>query len=498
MKRTLILWLVLWYVPVFSQGKWDANWVLGYDTHSSTPEGEGILIKFTESAVTVDFLEKDMNMRTDNGTMSDAEGNLLFYTNGCYIANAEHQVMMNGEGINPGNIHQSYCARGYPMIQGVVILPALENPGLYHMIHHRANNGNPYFSDILYRTLIDMSLDNGLGGVVDKNVPVLEDSLWSGYLTAVKHANNTDWWIINARGFSDSYYKILLTPEGFEVVDLQAIGIPSEIGSAGCQATFSPDGTKYVWYDQRRQVQVFDFDRSTGQFSNPQQLFIADTIWFGGVAVSPDSRFLYVSNAIYLYQFDLQAADVQASKVVIDTFDGFSSPFPANFFLMQLGPDCRIYMSTGNGADRLHVIHHPNRKGKACGFKQHAVLLPQSNASTIPNNPNYRLGTPYPVCDSTIQLVTGSVAVLPPAGEVAVYPNPATGSVSVELSLPLAGGGEWWLHTAAGQAVRQVWLPPGETLQAVPLSGLAPGLYFWSLRSGEGRLVGRGKLVVGR
>ena len=33
-----------------------------------------------------------------SSSISDSNGNLLFYTNGIYIANANHDTMMNGNG----------------------------------------------------------------------------------------------------------------------------------------------------------------------------------------------------------------------------------------------------------------------------------------------------------------------------------------------------------------------------------------------------------------
>ncbi|GIV32304.1 MAG: hypothetical protein KatS3mg030_610 [Saprospiraceae bacterium] len=35
--------------------------------------------------------------------MSDAEGHLLFYSNGCEVMNWAHQLVENGDSINPGS-----------------------------------------------------------------------------------------------------------------------------------------------------------------------------------------------------------------------------------------------------------------------------------------------------------------------------------------------------------------------------------------------------------
>ncbi|MDO8368948.1 MAG: hypothetical protein Q7T20_19275 [Saprospiraceae bacterium] len=45
--------------------------------------------------------------------MSDQEGNLIFYTSGCYVVNAAHEIMENGDSINPGNVQQYICPSGH-------------------------------------------------------------------------------------------------------------------------------------------------------------------------------------------------------------------------------------------------------------------------------------------------------------------------------------------------------------------------------------------------
>jgi hypothetical protein len=497
MMKLIFLFLLL-PILVFSQEKRDYIWILGYDAHSGTTGGEGALMDFTNDEIAINFLNKEMNIARNNGIGCDKNGNLQFYTNGCFIANNTHQLMENGNDLNPGSIHDGYCNHGYLGQQGTLVLPDPISDNVYYIIHNRLQFSSDLFgaySDVLFKSKIDMGLNNGEGKVIEKNIPILEDTLWPGYLTATKDINGIDWWIIAAENLTNQYYKIKLSESGIEVIDKQAIGDTLAYYVGQGQAVFSPDGSKYFFYDQLIGLKMFDFDRATGHLSNFQKLNVADTLYFGGVAVSPNSRFLYVSNALYLYQFDLQAADIQASQVTVDTFDGFNSPFPANFFLMQLGPDCRIYMSTGNGTDRLHVIEYPNLKGKDCGFQQHAIELPSYNASTIPNFPNYRLGTPYPVCDSSIALVTTAVQVPPPQQGARLWPNPASGEVHLALPAALPQPGTWALYNGMGQRVRQEVLATGQAEHSLSVAGLPPGLYFWEVESSNQRL-GGGKLVL--
>jgi hypothetical protein len=256
----------------------------------------------------------------------------------------------------------------------------------------------------------------------------------------------------------------------------------------------------FARYDHSAQVLLYDFDRETGELSNLRQMeadTISDNRLGYSIAFSPSSRFLYVGSLNRLYQFDVEAADIQDSRVLLDEYDGYLylNTFESNFGFMRLAPDCKIYMSSRSSTPMYHVINYPDRKGLACEFVQRGLPLPAYNIAAIPNFPNYRLDTGYPVCDSTIQLVVSSVPVLPPLREVLVYPNPASGQVTVELPEPLSSKGEWVLYNGVGQQVFHRGIDRGTTRLDATLHDLPQGLYFWEMWEG-GKRSGSGKLIL--
>src|SRR5690606_29983607 len=106
----------------------------------------------------------------------------------------------------------------------------------------------------------------------------------------------------------------------------------------------------------------------------------------GGVAFSPNSRYLYVSSVEDVYQYDTEAVDIEASMLHIAHWDGFYSPgppFATLFDIAQLAPDGKIYIGTGNGTDRLHVINDPDLPGLTCDIQQHAITLPTYNTNSL-------------------------------------------------------------------------------------------------------------------
>jgi hypothetical protein len=129
---------------------------------------------------------------------------------------------------------------------------------------------------------------------------------------------------------------------------------------------------------------------------NFQHIEINDGALFGGAVISPNSKVLYIPTDEHLYQFHLESEDIEASKILIDTFDGYASPFSTLFYNAQLAPDCKIYINTFATVDVLHVIHNPNELGQACNFEQHAVQLPFNHLRSLPHFPNYRLGPLVP------------------------------------------------------------------------------------------------------
>ena len=61
--------------------------------------------------------------------------------------------------------------------------------------------------DIKY-SIVDVSQNSGAGGYVVMNQVLITDTLLYGHLSACRHANGRDWWIITHELFSNRFYKI--------------------------------------------------------------------------------------------------------------------------------------------------------------------------------------------------------------------------------------------------------------------------------------------------
>jgi hypothetical protein len=389
--------------------KSDYVWIFGY--YNSYPNWGGTKLNFASTIPSTTYVHQQLNLHCTDAVISDSSGNLLFYTNGMYVANRNFQIMPNGDSINPGDLYNYYGNMGYRTPQGAIILRKPGTDNIYYIIHEKLEWSAEYFIICpgIHYSIIDMNLCDGLGDVIDKNIPLLIDSLEYGCITATRHANGRDWWIIVPEFLHNQYYKFLLTTNGIILYGTQTIGSPSINMEVG-QACFSPDGTKYVRFagtdvNIPYRLEVFDFDRCSGMLSNYRNLWYVDSAWTCGVAISANSRYMYTSAETHIDQYDLQAEDIAASRVIVAEYDGFVDPLfslgSTHFFQAQLAPDNKIYLSATNGVQYLHVIENPNLPGLACNVQQHSVHLNTFNGMSLPNFPNFRLGAmPCSVCDS--------------------------------------------------------------------------------------------------
>jgi len=489
--------------------KYDYVWMFGYNSNatSSFPGVEGVIVDFNTLTPNVYYTAINLTFNVCGASICDEQGNLLFYTNGCSIAGFNHELLNGGDSLNSGIVHNDFCTViGYPSgPQSALILNTPDKQNEYYLfyahIEYAENSPAITLTTELLSAVIKIDTLTRQGNVLTKNQTVIKDSLGMGQLTAAKHANGEDWWVIAPQYLSDKYYTFLLSDSGIEILFEQQIGNSTEIqGEGGGQAVFSPDGTKYIRYTPADGLFIFDFNRNSGQLSNFRFIAIDDGAFTGGVAVSPNSRYLYVCSEDFVYQFDLKAEDIGSSRITVAEYDGYQSPFPTKFFNAQLAPDCKIYINSFATVDVLHVIHNPDEPGLACNFEQHAIQLPFNHLRSLPHFPNYRLGPlvegeePPPPCEPAVATEEAGLFSGPKAY---IFPNPAPGYFKVVFEEALRRPGRVALYNALGQAVLEEALGPGSREFRVELSGVAPGMYFYSVFR-DGELVRGGKLVVAR
>lgn len=304
--------------------KEDNVWVLGYNYDPIDALAEGVCFYFGDS-LEISYAKRPMAFFDSGASICDSLGNLLLYSNGCYVETAGGGEVEGSEGMNPGIMYDLFCAdnKGYNSAQNMMLLPDPGNPAYFHFFHCPVIKvDNSILRVNVLHTVVDLSANNGNGTTIFKNQVVVADTLHYDGLHAVRHANGRDWWIVAAKQSSNKYFFLLLTPEGVALKE-QSIGEPAMSGDRG-ETAFSPDGTKMARYNAKDDLRIFDFDRCSGELSNPIFIEIQDDVvgeLFAGLAWSADSRYLYISDVKQLFQFDATADNIAATKVKIAQAD---------------------------------------------------------------------------------------------------------------------------------------------------------------------------------
>ena len=297
-------------------------------------------------------------------TICDATGNLLFYTDGVTVYNKTHLMMDNGFGLH-GNISST---------QSAIILPRPGSTNIYYIFTTDVENMNNYG---LQYSVVDISMNGGLGKVISKNTLIIQPT--SEKVTVVKHSNNTSFWVVTHGVFNNNFYSFLVTSAGINMIP-----VISSVGS------YQNSGLKLIGYlktsfDNQKlasakndggELELFDYDNTTGTVSNP--ILLSSNEEFYGVEFSPDNSKLYASvvSPSIIYQFDLNAANIAASKNAINYG-------PLGGGALQMGKNEKIYYIEWFN-DSLSVINNPNSFN--CNFVSNAVYLGGKNGRIgLPN-----------------------------------------------------------------------------------------------------------------
>ena len=336
------------------------NWVFGGNAGVSW--NSGVPVAFSGSA---------MSQPEGCCCISNAAGNLLFYSDGIFVWNSLHQQMPNGFGLlGDASSTQSAVVVPWPGSASKFILFTQDDLC--------GANGFRY-------SVVDMNLQGGLGDVVAASKNTLLYNSSCEKISVTKHTNGTDFWVASHQYNTDAFYTYLVTSAGVNatpvISHMGAIEGVTNYNTLGYMK-FSPDGQKLgvaVW--NASFVEAFQFDQSTGMVGT---LLLHDSNYNitskgpYGLEFSPNSNVLYVlENGLdgALYQYDMQAANILGSRF-------FVADVGVNAGALQLAVDQKIY-AAAYSATSLAVINTPDVVGAGCGFQGTAVLLTSGTSSNF-------------------------------------------------------------------------------------------------------------------
>jgi hypothetical protein len=353
------------------------------------------------------------------------DSSFSLFTNGTTVYRANGSKMPNGDTLAPTHYTLVNYPFGSPFSQGCLIVNKPLSDSIIFMFYQGIDNDiSSPFSTKLYQAVINVNADSGKGVVISKNIILYNglDTLMYGKLQAVRHSNGLDWWLISKRQNQNEFLVWLIQNDTIAGPNRFTYLGPKGLDSFYDQASVSSDGSKYAIIFRDMRLQLFDFNRCTGEFRLIFNNILNDPNGVGGgVAFSASGHFLYATTGLICWQFDMTALDIFDSGLVIADYDGFiDGSVMCDFHFCRTAPDGKIYISPGSSNSYWGRINNPELPGTLADLEQHIVNLYCYNNVNFPNLPNFNLG---PVsanyCDSinTIDEISTS--------KIMIGPNPA-------------------------------------------------------------------------
>nr|WP_314866002.1 T9SS type B sorting domain-containing protein [uncultured Flavobacterium sp.] len=391
-KRFLLLVIILIYSASFGQ-KEAAIWYFGEKAGLDFNSGNPVSIT-------------DGKIVTNEGcaSISDKNGNILFYTDGTLVYNKFHKVMPNGSGLFGHN----------SSTQSAIIVPKPNNPYIYYIFtvdqplpdnvdDNLLNDQDPPNNGLNYSE-VDLRLENGLGDIPTnkKNIHLItynsennEEVKFkcSEKITAVQHGDGISFWVITH--FLNNFYSFKVSSFGVNKTPLKSstplnVPIGGYLTNAIGYLKISPNGKKIAMANSSLKtdnelgpkgeikrntgnVWLFDFNSTTGIITNGMAL-ISNTNPYG-IEFSAKTKKMYISVNQYnsegigigssLIQYDLKSNNIVNSKMEIVNSQKVAGA-------LQLAIDEKIYRSgydiSKQGGEKLSVINNPEQDGIDCNF----------------------------------------------------------------------------------------------------------------------------------
>ena len=307
-----------------------------------------------------------------SAAMSDASGNLLFYTQGDTVWDKNHNIMPNGTGII-GNTSSTQCL-------------IIKKPGSVSTYYIFTSSPTEESGVNGYRyTEVDMTLNGGLGDVTsNKNILLYAPS--SERITAVKHCNGTDIWVITQPSNQNGIKSFLVSSAGVNttaVVSGTAI-VTSSVQAYVGQLKASSDGKKIGLLKFNNSINVYNFDNYTGTVTSLLTSITSGVRY--SFEFSPDSKKIFYCAGVALRVRTL------CTPITTSLLFNLSGKTPiATLYSMQLAPDGNIYIMNGNSGDRdtLSVLQNPNSPTPTLSYKSIYLLGKNSGSPSGFSLPNF-------------------------------------------------------------------------------------------------------------
>lgn len=392
-------------------------------------------------------------------SISDSAGNLLFYSDGTTVRTHLHTIMPNGTGLMGGTSSSQSCL-------------IVRQPGSFNLFYVFTS---PTYSTggTLSFNIVDMSLNNGLGDVTVKNMPLGTSAMEK--ITSALHQNQTDIWIIGHEEGNANFIAFLLSASGINTTPVTSTAFTLPVNTTGDAMGYlkaSPNGLHLAAaYNTSNFAELYDFDNSTGMVSNAILLGQNNGLstYTYGIEFSPDNSKLYVAGYTndFLIQYNVNAGSAAAIAASADTI--FSNE-AVTFMALQLAPDGKIYMARYS-TSLVGCISNPNAAGVACNFNMGLFPLPSGTCMLgLPNFPPHyfqsiETAIPNPGQKNNFEII--------------FYPNPATDMLYLQAGENTSNIKRITITDVPGHVIYNASLNNVFSDRiTIPITGFSKGIYF--------------------
>lgn len=407
-----------------------------------------------------------------------ATGQLLFYSNGVNCWSANGQLMPNGQGIGgigTGGRTQPVCAVPFIAAPGKYYLFALTDP---FSATGFSNDGKGK----LFYSVLDMSLNNGLGDIVPGQKAILLDSLLGSSIIAIP-GNNCDVWLMAHALYSSTYKAFHITAAGLDLNPVSSTSGPAVYqtpivlgadtwrqGYTQGQMSVSPDRSKIAYgvislNGIPLPAGVTPLGFIVSKF-NPDNGIVSETLQFNagnihvyGIGFSPDNTKLYVNvvasdnNVVNgIIQYDI--SNYNATAIANSAFPIFTAPAGSikQKYIKLYNDTLYLSNQSTGGVPSLSVITAPNLAGALSNYQQAAISLTGSLVQGISNDMVFPLPpeTNYAtLLDTTICKHFNPFIISAPPGRTAYeWNNGVTNQQQIINAL-----GTYWVKSKSGCTV---------------------------------------------
>jgi gliding motility-associated-like protein len=357
---------------------------INVDVCGEKKESQGVKWYFGQNAA-LDFSGGGTPKPITDGSLSTVEGSssiantkgiLLFYSDGITIYDKDGKPMKS---LVPGDTltTQQPLGGSKNSTQSALIVPKPTCRGCEYLYYVYTTSEIRGQKTLTY-SVVDMRQNGGKGAVVEKNIPLSNQSTEQS--ASVANTRDSTYWVIT-RKYGTNQFEVRhltrsentdpVTYTGGQAIDSLA-NAEGYIKIGPADTTGGNQGNRpmavVIPGPPKNSVDLYTFNDSTGvlKFDRTLDLGPAPPKAYG-VEFSPDGKSVYVTmladtnadgsqkGASYILKYDLNQRDslLTLSKTVVD------SSTTRQYGSLQIGPDGRIYVAI-EGSSSLGTIENPN------------------------------------------------------------------------------------------------------------------------------------------